>query len=161
MIVVGDTAPLNYLIQIDCDGLLFQLYERIVVPAGVIRELGHAAAPASVRAWLSSTPAWIDVREVSAAPDAELADLDMGEREAIQLAEEQHADLLLIDERKGRQRARLRGLKTTGTLGVLLSAGELRLIDPESAYRRLVAETTFRASARLEAQFLLLVRPSV
>jgi|ERR1700690_955871 len=161
MIVVGDTAPLNYLIQIDCDGLLVQLYARIVVPAGVMKELGHPAAPASVRAWLSSVPGWIDVREITAAPDAELADLDLGEREAIQLAEEQHADLLLIDEQKGRQRARLRGLKTTGTLGVLLSAGELRLIDPEMAYRRLVAETTFRVSALLEAQFLRIVHPSV
>jgi uncharacterized protein len=81
--------------------------------------------------------------------------------EAIQLAEEQHADLLLIDERKGRRRARQRGLKTTGTLGVLLSAGELRLIDPGVAYRQLQAETTFRTSAELEAQFLALIRPSV
>jgi predicted nucleic acid-binding protein len=161
MIVVGDTAPLNYLIQIDCDGLLFQLYERIIVPAGVMQELGNTAAPSSVRAWLSSVPIWIDVREIAAAPNAELADLDLGEREAIQLAEEQHADLLLIDERKGRKRARLRGLKTTGTLGVLLSAGELRLIDPEHAYRRLLAETTFRVSVQLEAQFLRLLRPSV
>jgi predicted nucleic acid-binding protein len=44
------------------------------------------------------------------------------EREAIQLAEEQHADLLLIDERKGRRQAKQRGLKTTGTLGVLFSS---------------------------------------
>lgn len=161
MIVVGDTAPLNYLIQIDCDGLLFQLYERIIVPVGVMRERGHSAAPSSVRAWLSSVPAWIDIREMAAALDAELADLDLGEREVIQLAEEQHADLLLIDERKGRQRAKLRGLKTIGTLGVSLSAGELRLIDAEQAYRRLLADTSFRASAQLEAQFLRLLPPSV
>jgi predicted nucleic acid-binding protein len=160
MIVVADTAPLNYLIQIDCDRLLPQLYERIVVPAGVMLELGHTAAPASVRAWLSGVPAWIDVCLPAAGPDAELADLDLGEREAIQLAEEQHADLLLIDERRGRRKAKLRGLRTTGTLGVLLSAGELHLIDPEMAYRRLLDETTFRTSAALEAQFLGLIRPS-
>jgi predicted nucleic acid-binding protein len=130
MIVVADTAPLNYLIQIDCDGILPKLYGRIVVPASVMQELRHVSAPASVRTWLADVPVWLDVRLIVAAPDAELADLDPGEREAIQLAEEQHADLLLIDERKGRQRARLRGLKTTGTLGVLLSAGRLRLIDP-------------------------------
>jgi predicted nucleic acid-binding protein len=161
MIVVADTAPLNYLIQIDCDGLLPELYGRIVVPASVMKELGHAAAPAPVSRWLAQVPVWIDVLLAAAAPEAELADLDLGEREAIQLAEEQHADLLLIDERKGRRRARQRGLKTTGTLGVLLSAGQLRLIDPEVVYRQLLAETTFRTSAGLEAQFLALIRPSV
>jgi hypothetical protein len=46
-------------------------------------------------------------------------------------------------------------------LGVLLSAGELRLIDPGMTYRQLLAETTFRTSAELEAQFLALIRPSV
>jgi predicted nucleic acid-binding protein len=161
MIVVADTAPLNYLIQIGCDGLLPKVYGRIVVPASVMQELGHAAAPAPVRRWLAQVPVWMDVRLAVAVPDAELADLDLGEREAIQLAEEQHADLLLIDERKGRRRARQRGLKTTGTLGVLLTAGELRLIDPGVAYLQLLAETTFRTSAELEAQFLALIRPSV
>jgi predicted nucleic acid-binding protein len=102
MIVVADTAPLNYLIQIDCDALLFHLYERIIVPAGVMQELRHPAAPMSVRAWLSRIPAWIDVLQSATTPAAELADL--GEREAIQLDEEQHADLLLIDERKGRRK---------------------------------------------------------
>ena len=123
MIVVADTSPLNYLIQIDCDHLLAKLYERIIfVPASVMQELGHAAAPVLVRAWLTNVPAWIEVCQSVAAPDLELADLDPGEQEAIQLAEEQNADLLLIDERKGRRRARERGLKTTGTLGVLLGA---------------------------------------
>jgi uncharacterized protein len=119
-----------------------------------MQELAHIAAPAAVRAWLMRVPGWIEVQLAVSAPDLELASLGLGEREAIQLAEEQHADLLLIDERKGRFEAKRRGLKTTGTLGVLLSAGELRLIDPKAAYRRLLAETTFRASAALEAQFL-------
>jgi predicted nucleic acid-binding protein len=74
MIVVADTAPLNYLIQIESDALLFHLYERIIVPAGVMRELRHPAAPAAVRAWLTRVPAWIDVRQPAAAAAAELAD---------------------------------------------------------------------------------------
>jgi predicted nucleic acid-binding protein len=160
MIVVADTSPLNYLIQIDCDVLLPQIYGHIVVPAGVIQELSHAGAPAAVSLWLTRLPSWVDVRITASPPDSKLAFLGLGEREAIQLAEEQHADLLLMDERKGRLEAMRRGLMTTGTLGVLLSAGELGLIDSAIAYRRLLAEISFRTSAALEAQFLGRIGPT-
>jgi predicted nucleic acid-binding protein len=159
MIVVADTSPLNYLIQIACDSLLPQLYGRIVIPSGVMHELEHPGAPATVRMWLTKVPAWIEVSLTSSMPDAELAFLGLGEREAIQLAEEQHADLLLMDEHKGRMEAKRRGLRTTGTLGVLLSAGELSLIEPALAYKRLLTETSFRTSAALEAHFLRLISP--
>jgi predicted nucleic acid-binding protein len=160
MIVVADTSPLNYLIQIDCDSLLPRIYGHIIVPAGVMQELSHAGAPAAVNLWLTRVPSWIEVRAISLPVDAELAFLGLGEREAIQLAVEQRADLLLIDERKGRLEAKRRGLMTTGTLGVLLSAGELGLVDSAEAYRRLLAETSFRTSAELGAQFLARIGPT-
>lgn len=158
MIVVADTSPLNYLIQIGYEDLLPRLYERIIVPSAVMQELGNAGAPMVVRAWMLQVPDWVDVGLIVSLPNTELAYLDPGEREAIQLAQEQHADLLLIDERKGRLEAKRWGLMTTGTLGVLLSAGELKLIDPEVAYYRLLGETTFRISAALETQFLGKIR---
>lgn len=154
MIVVADTSPLNYLIQIDCDSLLSQLFNRIVIPPAVMRELAHSRAPTVVRRWLASTPDWVEICPASSSPDVNLTFLDPGEREAIQLATEQNADLLLNDERKGRLEAKRRGLRTTGTLGILLNGAELQLIDAEKAYRRLLAETTFRTSATLEAKFL-------
>lgn len=160
MIVVADTSPLNYLIQISCEDLLPQLYGRIVVPSAVMQELGDSGAPTIVRAWMLHVPSWIDVCPIASSPDVALAYLDLGEREAIQLAQEQHADLLLIDERKGRLEAKRRGLITTGTLGVLLTAGELELIDPKVAYSRLLTDTTFRTSATLEAQFMQKLRIS-
>jgi hypothetical protein len=46
------------------------------------------------------------------------------------------------------------GLSTTGTLGVLLDAGEAGLVAPPQAYRRLLEEPTFRTSPALEAHFL-------
>jgi len=158
MIVVADTSPLNYLIQIECDRLLPQLYGRIVAPSAVMQELGDPRAPAVVSLWLTHVPQWLEIRLSSCPPDSELAHLGQGEREAIQLSEELSADLLLIDERDGRQEAKRRGLRTTGTLGVLLSAGERGFIDPREAYRRLVQETSFRSSAALEAQFLGQIR---
>jgi predicted nucleic acid-binding protein len=101
MIVVADTGSLNYLIQIDCDKLLPQIYQRVFVPAAVIQELEDPSASAPVRLWLAHRPRWLEVRLITSPPDASLASLDRGEREAIQLAEELHADFLLIDERRG------------------------------------------------------------
>jgi predicted nucleic acid-binding protein len=120
MIVVADTSPLNYFVQIGCESVLSSLYQRVLIPPSVLEELGHAGAPKIVGEWLLDLPSWIEVRGTAAPPDAALADLDPGEREAIQLAQEQRADLLLIDERRGRLVAKRHGLATTGTLGVLL-----------------------------------------
>jgi predicted nucleic acid-binding protein len=154
MIVIADTSPLNYLIQIDCDGLLPQLYQRVYVPPAVIQELRHPGAPPSVRDWLLQLPAWIEVHTLNAPLDRALEFLDPGEREAIQLAQEQQADLLLIDERKGRLEAARRGLTTTGTIGVLLAAGELGLVDAKAAYQRLITQTTFRSTSEMNTKFL-------
>lgn len=154
MIVIADTSPLNYLIQIGCDILLPNLYGRIIVPSAVMHELRHPKAPAAVKTWLDRVPDWVEVRVLKVPPDGTMAFLDPGEREAIQLAQEQHADLLLIDERRGRTEAMRRGLATTGTLGVLMSAGKRGLIDAKTAYQRLITETKFRTTAALRASFL-------
>lgn len=128
MIVVADTSPLNYFLQIKCESLLPSLYQHVLVPPAVLRELAHPDAPKVVAQWLLHLPDWIEARRTAAPPDAALVDLDPGEREAIQLALEQRADLLLIDERRGRLEAIRRGLATTGTLGVLLAGAQSGLL---------------------------------
>ena len=158
MIVVADTSPLNYLIEIDCIDLLHRLYDAIIVPCAVADELAHCDSPPKVRLWLCKLPEWVEKRNCNSQPDQGLMLLDRGEREAIQIALEAGADLLLIDERRGAGEAERRGLTVTGTLGVLLSAGLPELIDPEAAYRRLISETNFRKSAELENAFLARVR---
>jgi predicted nucleic acid-binding protein len=54
--------------------------------------------------------------------------LDAGERATLELALEQHADWVIIDERIGRNMAEYLGLRITGTLGVLLKARQRGLI---------------------------------
>jgi predicted nucleic acid-binding protein len=145
IVVVADTSPLNYLTQIDCQQLLSALYGRLLIPAAVFEELRHPATPAAALVWAEQLPAWVDVRRVVLQSDATLDGLEIGEREAIQLARFEEADLLLIDERLGRRLAQEQGLTVTGTLGVLVQAAVRRLVDMDEAIRRLQT-TTFRCT---------------
>jgi predicted nucleic acid-binding protein len=151
IVVVADTSPLNYLVEINCQDLLPALYERVLVPAVVVKELDHPGTPATVRSWLRQVPGWIVIREVRSASDPALAGLDPGEHEAIQLAQEEHADLLLMDDKLGVRLARRRGLAVTGTLGVLVQAARRGLVDMEAAVERLRA-TDFRCTPRIFEQ---------
>jgi predicted nucleic acid-binding protein len=151
MQVVTNATPLNYLILIDTVDVLPQLFGRILVPAAVMRELTDPRAPSSVRDWATVPPNWAEVRPATFPIDMQLSELDAGEQEAIALALEVNADLLLIDETAGRRKAFLRGIPIAGTLGILGRAAERRLIDLTGAVERL-RQTSFRASEALLRQ---------
>lgn len=99
MIVVSDTSPLNYLVLIDLQHILPELFERILIPSAVRDELQSAGAPEAIVQFMAAAPAWLETRQVSAV-DPELQHLDRGEREAITLAA-LSVGTVLIDERKG------------------------------------------------------------
>jgi len=117
--IVADTTPLNYLVLIQATDILPELYRTVLIPPAVKAELAHANTPAIVRAWISQPPAWLEVVSLKQPVDSALAHLDAGEREAISLASELQAILLLMDERDGVTIARHRGLKVVGTLAAL------------------------------------------
>ena len=115
MIVVSDTSPLNYLVLIGYVEILPKLFGRVLVPPVVLQELQHSKAPASVRDWAKNPPDWLEVQ--MAKSKQKIADLGAGESEAIALAQETRADLILIDERAGATIAKKFGLQDIGTLG--------------------------------------------
>jgi predicted nucleic acid-binding protein len=94
------------------------------------------------------------VRAVTTFPDATLSFLGWGERDAIQLALELKIPTLLIDEQQGRHEAGVRGLKTTGTIGVLIAAHEGAFVDAREMFDRLLKTTTFRSTSALRKNFL-------
>jgi predicted nucleic acid-binding protein len=147
MIVVADTSPLRYLVVIGRQDLLPALYGRVLVPPAVAEELKHESAPAEVRAWMAGRPKWLEVREPARTLAAEM-NLERGEQEAIALAEELSADLLLVDEWDARQEAARRHLRAVGTLRVLADGATRGLTNLEEDFR-LLRETNFRASSVL------------
>jgi predicted nucleic acid-binding protein len=157
-LVVADTTPLRYLIEIGYGHLLPRLFTKVWIPGTVAGELRHQRAPNVVRQWAEQLPSWIEVRRVDGPPSAhELTGLDRGEWEAIELARELHANLLLMDERTGVRIARDQGFTVTGTLGVLVEGARSGIISIEDALS-LLSRTSFRGTPDLFAQARELAR---
>jgi len=129
--------------------LLRLLYGRILVPPGVIAELKHPVAPKPVQDWAVNAPAWVEV--LSPKSSLIVPQLDPGESQAIALAAEVHADVVLMDEQAGRQEAVRRGLKVAGTLSVLGEGEQAGLVKFDVAIAEL-QKTSFRVSQTVLAE---------
>ncbi len=127
--VVTNTTPLIALALISKLHLLRDLYGEVLVPPAVYEEMLAGGVERIGAAAIQAAP-WIRVQPLSDPRRADLlVDLDRGEAQAIALAQELNADLLIVDERLGRQHARRLGLTITGTLGILLKAKQLGYVD--------------------------------
>ena len=158
MRVVSNTSPISNLAIIGRLDLLRARYARVVIPSAVSSELlglthpaGRAAIETALReGWLveESLPAETILAELRTA-------LDPGEAEAIALAASTAADVLLLDERRGRLAARQHGLAVGGVLGELLhakTAGRVPAVRGE--IERLKREAHFFIDGRIEAFIL-------
>ena len=140
MIVVSDTSPVTTLLQIGKADLLQQMYGEVLIPEAVRDELLtlHPSLPDCFQC----VPI-LNRNEVQRLQNS----LDLGEAEAIVLAKEKHADLLLVDEMGGRTVAAREGVPFVGLIGVLIKAKQDGRI---SSLRQLIVEieskTTFYLS---------------
>lgn len=134
MIVVADTTPLISLMKLGKLGLVEQLFGEVRIPAAVYEELvSNPQFPEEARQIQNSSfikRVVIDDRK-SVNLLRRAAGLDMGESEAIILSDTCHADLLLMDESKGRQVAKQMGLHLMGTVGMLRASYEEKLLSYE------------------------------
>ena len=143
MSVVSNASPLINLARVGKLDLLRQLYGELFIPEAVWHEVviegvGQPGAD-EVEAAI-----WIKTRSVTNTPlvSALRQELDAGEAEAIVLALETEAKMLLMDERVGREVARHLGLRFTGLIGVLVEAkhnGVLSAVKPHLDALRNVA----------------------
>jgi len=152
-VVVSDTTPLNYLILIGSVDVLPRLFNRVLIPPAVLRELSHPFTPAPVAEWARSLPAWVEVK----APQNDLhLGIGAGEDEAISLAVELGV-AVLMDEHVGRAAAEHQGLLVIGTLAILNIADAGGWLEFEEALAKLRA-TNFRSSAAVLEKVRAVVR---
>lgn len=127
MIIVSDTSPISNLLKINQVFLLKEIYQSVIIPEAVFLEL-KGSKHFDITQILA--PNWAEVRQISNHNlyQSLFDELDPGEAEAIVLASELNADVLLMDERRGRKKAISLGLQVTGVAGVLLTAKGVGLI---------------------------------
>ena len=129
MIVVSNTSPITNLALIGRLDLLPQLYETLTIPDAVWHELVVKGAHLPSAQQIAGA-SWLSVRPVTnqALVLSLRQDLDAGEAEAIALSMEMDADLLLIDERIGRESAQHLGVTYMGLIGLLVQARQRDLL---------------------------------
>jgi len=145
-VVVSDTSPLHYLILCGAESILPELFRQVVIPPTVFCELQQIGTPPPVRKWMLALPNWVQVQTPKTL-NLKL-NVDAGELEAICLAQEIHADAILIDDRAGRSAAMHCGLAVVGTVGLLEEAARRGLIELAPTLARL-CQTNARLDPKL------------
>lgn len=126
--VVSNTTPIISLLKIDKLHILKELYGVIYLPLEVFNEI-EAGKTKDFYVDLSKFE-WIKIQKIKNKKSLSyFLDLDKGEAEAIVLATEMDADLIILDETLGRFHAKHVGLKVSGTLGILLKAKQLGFVS--------------------------------
>jgi predicted nucleic acid-binding protein len=121
-IAVVDTSVLIALEKINLLDILCRLYERIIVPEAVVNEFGTLNIDCHLVMKVKRPLVKLLVSDLN---------LGKGESEAIAVARET-GTRIIIDDLKARKIAETLELNVTGTIGLLLKAENMALI--ESAY---------------------------
>lgn len=119
--VVSNSTPLIAFARIGRFHLLREMFSEVSIPAAVHEEVVSAGQGRAGVAEVTNAQ-WIVCHQVK---NNDLVDflrisLDAGEAEAIALAKETGADLMLLDDKDARHIAGSVGLSFTGTIGILL-----------------------------------------
>jgi uncharacterized protein len=155
--VICDTSPLQYLHQLGLLHLLPALASRVVVPPSVNAELS-VGRDLGVQLPDLSQLDWVTIRRPVSEPALPLVrDLGAGETEALMLALEHPGTIVVLDDALARRVAESLRIPFTGTLGILLDAKKLGLIQAVQPQLARLQELGFRLSAQTRSSVLNLI----
>lgn len=127
--VIVNSTPLIILSNAGCLQILKSVYNEITIPRAVFDEV--TAKEDSACSKLKQNLEWIHIEDIKNESGKRMyqAKLHAGEVEVMILAQEKNADLVIIDDNAAKKTAKFLGLSVTGTLGVLLKAKKLGIVD--------------------------------
>ena len=130
MKVVSNTSPLIFLSNVDSLDLLSLCFDKVLIPEEVKAEFGNAKLPEIIEVQPISS-------EGKNLVDIQYGALHRGELEAIQLAYEAGADLVLLDDLLARKKAKQMNMEVMGTLGIFLTSSYDGNISPKLANQKI------------------------
>ena len=147
---VVNSTPLIVLCGIGKLELLREMYEEISIPLAVFREVTAKDDSACVQ--LRSAGAWVHVEQIKDYSEKKMykARLHDGEVEGMILAQEQKADLVVIDDNAAKKTAKYLGLTVTGTLGILVKAKQCGIIKEVRSLLSEMKQNGFYVSDNVE-----------
>lgn len=149
MRIVSNTSPMIFLAKVGRLDLLEKLYGLpIMLPDSVFNELAQKAGAET--GLLHGSTSMFKVCQVKGGlPGADF--LGKGEQQAILLAKQKNADVLLLDDKSARVIADALGLPLRGTLGILMDALKEGLLDHDQ-WSRLITELISRHDFRISIE---------
>ncbi len=137
MIIVSDTTPLRYLVEIEEAHILPQLFGKVIIPEKVSEELNGPKTPQQIKDWIQSPPEWIEIRQADISLFTPKMKIEDGEREALAVALELNATAVLLDDNRAAKEAQRLNLSIVRTYAILERAAERNLLDLPTAIQKI------------------------
>ncbi|MCI0339182.1 MAG: DUF3368 domain-containing protein [Acidobacteria bacterium] len=143
MIVISDTTPLRYLIEIEEVHILEKLFGQVIIPEKVYEELQGKKTPQKVKEWIQSPPSWLEVRQADLSLFTPERPIQDGEREAIALAIELKPDALLLDDEDAMKEAYRLKIPFLRTFRILEEAAKKNFLGDLTKVVEKMSQTSF------------------
>ena len=143
MSAIVDASCFILLAKINRLDLLHATYQRVISTDEVAGEYG-------------TLPGWVEIEPISDRGLYTLLKMQFGagESSCIALAATSPGTMLILDDRRARRRAESLELTCCGSLGVLLEAKRLKVIDAVAPLLQEITQTNFRVSDEVIDQAL-------
>lgn len=153
-LTISNTSPLLYLHLVRQLDLLAQLYGEVFIPLAVAAELQAGAEQGVDVPQVAALP-WLKVMPLVSDTSIPLVtDLGAGEAEVIALGLENPKSRLIVDDTLARRIARLHQLQFTGTVGIVVKAKQVGLLEAVSPIVSALREAGLWLSDSLVAEVL-------